>query len=92
MKMLTYQGGYSIAVYDELREKRDLEKIHGLIADDRANFVAPANYEEDSQLEIIIKWNTLVHRASTAGKLAGSCEPPLGVWRSAVSYQLRVAS
>lgn len=55
MKMLTYQGGHSIAVYDEQREKRDLEKIHGLIADNRVDFVAPANYAENSQLDIIVK-------------------------------------
>lgn len=55
MKMLTYQGGSSIAVYDEARQSRDLEKIHRLIADGRVDFVAPANYEENSQLEIIIK-------------------------------------
>jgi hypothetical protein len=55
MKMLTYQGGTSIAVYDERRGNRDLEKIHSLIADSRVNFVAPANYEEHSQLDIILK-------------------------------------
>jgi hypothetical protein len=55
MKMLTYQGGHSIAVYDEARGDRDLEKIHKLIADGRVDFVAPANYEEHSQLDIIIK-------------------------------------
>jgi phosphoserine phosphatase len=55
MKMLTYQGGHSIAVYDEQRGQKDLDKIHGLISDDRVNFVAPANYEENSQLDIIVK-------------------------------------
>ena len=55
MKMLTYQGGHSIAVYDEARKDQDLRKIHQLIADGRVNFVAPANYSENSQLEIIIK-------------------------------------
>jgi phosphoserine phosphatase len=55
MKMLTYQGGHSIAVYDEQREKKDLDKIHGLISEDRVDFVAPANYEENSQLDIIMK-------------------------------------
>jgi hypothetical protein len=53
MKMLTYQGGHSIAVYDEQRGPKDLDKIHGLISDDRVDFVAPANYEENSQLDII---------------------------------------
>jgi phosphoserine phosphatase len=55
MKMLTYQGGHSVAVYDEQRERKDLDKIHGLISDDRVDFVAPANYEENSQLDIIMK-------------------------------------
>ena len=55
MKMLTYQGGHSIAVYDEQRGSRDLEKIHSLIADGRVDFIAPANYEEHSQLDIIVK-------------------------------------
>jgi phosphoserine phosphatase len=55
MKMLTYQGGHSIAVYDEERNSRDIEKIHSLIADGRVDFVAPANYEERAQMEIIVK-------------------------------------
>lgn len=55
MKMLTYQGGHSVAVYDQDRSERDLSKIHRLISDGRADFVAPANYEEKSQLDIIIK-------------------------------------
>jgi hypothetical protein len=55
MKMMTHQGGHSVAVYDEQWEARDLEKIHCLISDDRVDFVAPGNYEENSQLEIIVK-------------------------------------
>lgn len=55
MKMMTLQGGHSVAVYDEQRERRDLEKIHSLISDDRVDFVAPGNYQEKSQLDIIIK-------------------------------------
>lgn len=55
MKMVTYQGGHSIAIYDEQRDAGDLEKIHRLISDDRADFVAPGNYEDKSQLDIIIK-------------------------------------
>jgi hypothetical protein len=55
MKMLTYQGGSSVAVYDEKREAGDLAKIHRLISDDRVEFVAPANYEENSQIDIIVK-------------------------------------
>ena len=55
MKMLTYKGGYSIGVYDPDRQDSDLTKIHRLISDDRVNFVAPADYEEKSQLDIIMK-------------------------------------
>lgn len=55
MKMLTYQGGHSIAVYDPKRDTRDLDKVHKLISDGRVDFVAPANYEENSQLDITVK-------------------------------------
>lgn len=55
MKQLTISGGHSVAVYDEQREKRDLDKIHNLIAEGRVDFVAPGNYEENSQLDIIVK-------------------------------------
>jgi hypothetical protein len=55
MKMLTYQRGHSVAVYDEQREQKDLDTIHGLISDDCANFVAPANFEENSELDIPMK-------------------------------------
>lgn len=55
MKMLTYKGGHSVAVYDPDRSDRDLSKIHTLISDGRVEFVAPADYEEKSQLDIIVK-------------------------------------
>ncbi len=55
MKMMTLQGGYSVAVYDEQGDSRDIDKIHRLISDDRVDFVAPANYEQESQLDIIVK-------------------------------------
>jgi len=55
MKMLTHQGGHSIAVYDPKREHSDLKKIHALISDGRVDFIAAADYTEKSQLDIIIK-------------------------------------
>lgn len=55
MKMLTYKGGHSVAVYDPNRTDRDLKKIHKLISDGRVEFVAPADYEENSQIDIIVK-------------------------------------
>jgi hypothetical protein len=55
MKMLTHKGGHSVAVYDSDRTDRDLKKIHKLISDGRVEFVAPADYEENSQIDIIVK-------------------------------------
>jgi hypothetical protein len=57
MKMVRHQGGYSIAVYDEQewRHPRSKEKLHRLIAEDRAHFVAPANYGDGSQLDVIVR-------------------------------------
>lgn len=55
MKMLTHKGGYSVAVYDPDRTDRDLKKIHKLISDGRVEFVAPADYKENSQIDITVK-------------------------------------
>lgn len=55
MKMLTHKGGHSVAVYDSNRSDYDIDKIHRLISDGRVEFVAPANYEDKSQLDIIVK-------------------------------------
>jgi hypothetical protein len=55
MKMLTYKGGHSIAVYDPNKSQDDLKKIHTLISDGRIEFVAPADYTENSQIDIIVK-------------------------------------
>lgn len=55
MKMLTHKGGHSVAVYDPDRTDRDLKKIHKLISDGRVEFVAPADYKENSQIDIIVK-------------------------------------
>jgi hypothetical protein len=55
MKMLTHKGGHSVAVYDSKRTDRDLDKIHKLISDGRVEFVAPADYGENTQIDIIVK-------------------------------------
>lgn len=55
MKMTSYQGGYSIAAYDPDRDGRSMDKIHRLIADDRVNFVAPADYSEYAPMDILLK-------------------------------------
>lgn len=55
MKMVASKGGHSIAVYDPKTNNGGREIISKLISDDRVNFVAPADYERDSQLDIIVK-------------------------------------
>ena len=55
MKMLTYKGGHSVAVYDPTKTKRDIDKVHKLISDGRVDFVAPADYSENGQIDIIVK-------------------------------------
>jgi haloacid dehalogenase-like hydrolase len=57
MKMVRHQGGHSIAVFDPQRwAKSELQsKVYNLIAEDRAHFVVPADYNEGSQLDITIK-------------------------------------
>lgn len=57
MKMTRIQGGYSIAVFDpeNWSDQRQQNKIYRLISEDRAQYVAPADYSEGSQLDIVIK-------------------------------------
>ena len=55
MKMMTHKGGTSVAVYDPQRDRRTLDKIDRLIAEGRVDFVAPADYTENSQLDIVVR-------------------------------------
>lgn len=63
MKMVRHQGGYSLAVFDPAEwDSPDLatrakfkERAYNLIAEDRAHFVLPADYEDGSQLDIAVK-------------------------------------
>jgi len=57
MKMVTYQGGYSIAVFDpgKWESERSQKHIYRLIAEDRARFVVPADYRSGSQLDVTVK-------------------------------------
>jgi hypothetical protein len=57
MKLVRRMGGHSVAVFDPERwAKRELQaKVQNLIAEDRANFVVPADYTEGSHLDITVK-------------------------------------
>jgi hypothetical protein len=60
MKMIKFKGGTAIAVYDPDRKKEKdkasaREICEELIFQDRADFIAPADYTEDSKLVKILK-------------------------------------
>lgn len=57
MKMVCYQGGVSLAVFDPDKWKttKTQGKVEKLIAEERANYVVPAIYEEGSQLDVTVK-------------------------------------
>lgn len=57
MKMIRHQGGHSVAVFDPTAWQRPEQKhkAYNLIAEDRADFVVPADYRDGSQLDITVK-------------------------------------
>jgi len=61
MKMVKMQGGFTIAVYNEnftpteSRKKAPKEICEEIVRQQRADFLAPANYLENSPLDILIK-------------------------------------
>ena len=54
MKLVKNQGGHSIAVYHPTSIKK-YKASKQLYDDKRVNFIAPADYREDSRMENIIK-------------------------------------
>jgi hypothetical protein len=61
MKMVKMQGGFTIAVYNENfiptknRKRAPKEICEEIVLQNRADFMAPANYLENSPLDILIK-------------------------------------
>jgi len=60
MKMIKYQGGKAIAVYNpKIRAKKGRKSpkqiCEDLISQNRADYIAPANYSEGSELDKMIK-------------------------------------
>lgn len=60
MKMIKYQGGYAIAVYDP-NKKKSSRKPSGkqicekLIEENRADYISSTDYSEGSKLDLVIK-------------------------------------
>lgn len=72
MKMIKYQGGAAIAVYDENDEpqpgkKSAKELCEELIQQQRADYIAVADYTENSKLESILK--ILINKIAEEEKL-----------------------
>jgi len=57
MKLVTEQGGHSVAVFspEAFREERTQRTIQELIAADRVDFIAPADYRDGSQLDVLAR-------------------------------------
>jgi phosphoserine phosphatase len=57
MKMVRHQGGHSVAVFDPKKWEtlKAQPGVYNLIAENRADFVVPADYQEGSQLDVTIK-------------------------------------
>lgn len=53
MKIVKKEGGHSIAVYKPKSNKKKIAER--LIKEDRVNFMAPADYSENSQIEKMVK-------------------------------------
>ena len=61
MKLVKLNGGYSIAVY------QNVEQVKGLLSANRVDFVIPADYSENSELEMTAK--TIITKMATESQL-----------------------
>lgn len=70
MKMINYQGGYSIGVYTKGYKKN----AYKLLAENRVTYVAKADYQKDSELDNIIK--AIIDRISARQRVAKYAKRP----------------
>lgn len=68
MKMVRYQGGQAVAVFDpdEFKTAPYQRRMKKLIAEERVDYVAPADYSEGSQLELTVRG--ILGRINTKGE------------------------
>ena len=65
MKLVNAYGGYSIGVYDDSTGGKS--KVYQMMKDDRISYFAPADYEEGSELDILVK--NIIDRTALNEKL-----------------------
>lgn len=70
MKLVNSYGGHSIGVYDP--QKGDKTKVHKMIRDNRVKYFVPADYTEDSELDILVKG--IIDKTAANEKLEGISE------------------
>ena len=73
MALVKNQGGSSIAVCDPMKRQKKA-MTEGLLADGRVNFVAQADYTEDSHLDQIVK--AALEKIAAEAKLAALLKKP----------------
>ena len=61
MKLVTSYGGHSIGVYNA--ESKDKTKVYKMMRDGRIKYFVPADYTENSELDILIK--NIIDRTAT---------------------------
>lgn len=74
MKMLKYQGGYTLAVYDPNKKKQKgrpsgKEIAEKLITDNRADYALPADYSDGSKIDQLIK--TIIQKIAQEYRIKG---------------------
>lgn len=82
MKLVKSNGGQSIAVYDQEKGKEAAELLKKA---DRVNFVAPADYGPDSDIEVIVK--SIIKKNTSCGGnavLSVNCRSEAGKSRPAI--------
>ena len=55
MRLVKNFGGHSIAVYNPSSSKVGRKDLASLIRDNRVNYVCPADYTEDSEMDRLVK-------------------------------------
>lgn len=89
MKMLKYQGGCAIAVYDPNKRKtsrtRSAKQIaQQLLEEKRADFALPTDYNEGSPLDMLIK--AFIDKTAAAGRMQESARVRQGQVRSSTEF------
>lgn len=73
MKLVKDKGGHSIAVYDQ-KKRSKITPTKRLLSDGRVNFVAEADYTEDSRIEKIVK--AIIDDVTSKSKLTSLSTKP----------------